>query len=49
MARKIVEWLVKEGPEENWVWNPTGEVNMHMPENWGYLNFIDAPVGSKSF
>ena len=39
-----VEWLKKEGPEENWVWNPTGEVNMHMPDHWGYLKFEDAPV-----
>ena len=39
-----VEWLVKDGPEENWVWNPTGEVNMHMPEQWGYLRLVDAPV-----
>lgn len=39
-----VQWVVKEGPEENWVWNPTGKVNMHMPENWGYLKLIDEPV-----
>ena len=39
-----VEWMSKGGPEENWVWNPTGQVNMHIPENWGYLNFIDTPV-----
>ena len=39
-----VEWLRKEGPEENWVWNPTGEVNMHMPDRWGYVHFKDAPV-----
>ena len=34
-----VEWLRKEGPEENWVWNPTGEVNIHIPERWGVLHF----------
>lgn len=39
-----VEWLKKEGPEENWVWNPTGEVNMHLPAQWGCLNFVDEPV-----
>ncbi len=27
-------------PEENWVWNPTGEINMHMPEKWGRLIFV---------
>ena len=39
-----VEWLVKDGPEENWVWNPTGRVDMHMPENWGFVRFVDEPV-----
>ncbi len=33
-----VEWLKKGGPEENWVWAPTGEVNIHMPECWGYVH-----------
>ena len=41
-----VEWLNKEA-EENWVWSPTGEVNMHMPERWGYLFFVDASAGSR--
>lgn len=35
-----VEWLVPGGPEENWVWNPTGLVDMHQPENWGVLRFV---------
>ncbi|MDR2382413.1 MAG: carbohydrate-binding family 9-like protein [Prevotellaceae bacterium] len=26
-------------PERNWVWSPTGAINMHMPERWGYLQF----------
>ena len=34
-----VEWLVEGGPEENWVWNPTGIVDMHQPERWGTLHF----------
>ena len=25
--------------ENNWVWNPTGEINMHVPERWGLLQF----------
>lgn len=41
-----VEWLVPGQPEENWVWSPTGRVDMHMPERWGFLRFVDAPVGS---
>ncbi len=41
-----VEWLKKD-KEENWVWSPTGEINMHMPERWGFVHFVDAPVGSR--
>lgn len=28
-------------PEYNWVWSPQGKINMHIPENWGYLIFSD--------
>lgn len=42
-----VEWMKADGPEENWVWCPTGCVDMHMPERWGFLRFIDAPAGSR--
>ena len=42
-----VEWLQPD-KEENWVWCPTGKVDMHMPERWGYLIFVNAPVGSKT-
>ena len=44
-----VEWLKGgknvPGNEENWVWSPTGEINMHMPDRWGYLLFSDNVVG----
>jgi len=36
---------VKDGkllPEDNWVWSPIGIVNMHHPERWGYVKFIDS-------
>ena len=36
-----VEWLKAGGPEENWVWNPTGMVDMHQPERWGVLHFAE--------
>ena len=36
-----VEWLVAGGPEENWVWAPTGVVDIHIPEKWGYVEFVD--------
>jgi len=35
-----VEWP-ETGPEENWVWSPTGKVDIHIPEKWGYVRFID--------
>jgi len=33
-----VEWLTK--PEENWVWAPTGVVDIHRPDKWGFIRFI---------
>ena len=26
-------------PEFNWVWSPTGKIDMHMPEKWGLIQF----------
>ncbi len=31
----------KPMPEHNWVWAPTGVIDIHMPEMWGYLIFSD--------
>ena len=28
-------------PEYNWVWSPQGIINMHVPENWGFLIFSE--------
>lgn len=28
-------------PEDNWVWSPTGIVNMHYPELWGFVFFTE--------
>jgi len=25
--------------EDNWVWSPQGEINMHIPERWGVVRF----------
>ena len=33
-------------PEENWVWNATGRIDMHMPDRWGYLLFSGNKVGT---
>jgi hypothetical protein len=27
--------------EDNWVWSPQGEINMHAPEKWGMLQLVD--------
>ncbi len=35
-------------PEDNWVWSPTGEINMHVPERWGMLQFTTNPVNGKN-
>lgn len=31
----------KSLPEKNWVWSPQGLVNMHYPERWGLVEFLD--------
>jgi hypothetical protein len=30
--------------EENWVWSPTGEINMHIPRRWGFVTFASEVV-----
>lgn len=30
----------QEHPEDNWVWSPQGEVNMHLPAHWGEVIFV---------
>lgn len=31
--------------EYNWVWSPTGVINMHEPEKWGYIYFSSKSIG----
>lgn len=44
-----VEWRHHPGvrpkseKEDNWVWSPQGEVNMHIPEHWGFVRFDARP------
>jgi Carbohydrate family 9 binding domain-like len=33
---------VPKTPEDNWVWSPQGVVNMHVPAQWGYVEFAGA-------
>ncbi|HEV8003195.1 MAG TPA: sugar-binding protein [Planctomycetaceae bacterium] len=35
--------------EDNWVWSPTGIVDMHRPERWGYVQFSTAMPGTAHF
>ncbi len=30
---------VPRAPEDNWVWSPQGEINLHIPERWGHVVF----------
>ncbi len=41
----------KPYPEDNWVWSPQGEVSMHLPEMWGFLQFSEktADTGNDDF
>jgi hypothetical protein len=32
---------VPDTPEDNWVWSPQHEINMHRPRRWGYVEFTD--------
>ena len=36
-------------PEDNWVWAPTGVINIHYPELWAFLFFTDEPKSSRDF
>ena len=35
-------------PEYNWVWSPTGVINMHEPEKWAYVFFSSKDSGDVS-
>jgi hypothetical protein len=32
----------KPRPEHNWVWSPQGVIDMHQPERWGIVEFVEA-------
>ena len=36
--REPVDW--SDHPEDNWVWSPQGEIDMHIPEKWGVVRFV---------
>lgn len=35
-----VEWTPGNPKEDNWVWSPQGLIDMHVPDRWGYLQFV---------
>ncbi len=46
--RKVTdEKTAKPLREDNWVWSPTGEINLHVPERWGLLQFADRPINQE--
>jgi hypothetical protein len=34
-------------PEHNWVWSPQGVINMHIPEMWGIVRFVEPPPSER--
>lgn len=42
-AREPVDW--SDHPEDNWVWSPQGEIDMHIPEKWGVVRFVGRNPG----
>ncbi len=37
---------IPDRPEHNWVWSPQGIIDMHRPEQWGYLQFSTLGPGA---
>lgn len=38
----------KPFPERNWVWAPTGRIDIHRPETWGWVQFSGRMAGEGS-
>lgn len=32
---------VPNTPEDNWVWSPQGVIDMHIPQTWGFVKFVN--------
>lgn len=43
--KKVDPATGKKRPPENWVWSPTGRIDMHRPETWGFVQFSGNPAG----
>jgi len=33
-------------PEDNWLWQPIGVIDVHLPERWGYVQFSTDDVNT---
>jgi hypothetical protein len=44
-SKRINPATGKPFPEYNWVWAPTGVIDIHMPEMWGYVVFGNDTTG----
>ncbi len=42
---KKIEGTNRFGFEENWLWAPTGAIDAHRPERWGWIQFAGTIVG----
>ncbi len=45
VAKAVDAATGKPYAEDNWVWTPTGLVNIHYPEMWGYVQFSGKTAG----
>ena len=43
------KYVKKLCPEDNWVWSPQYEINMHKPESFGFVQFSDSMVNKDKF
>lgn len=48
-VKKINSATNKAFPEDNWVWSPTGIINIHYPELWGFVFFADEKHSNETF
>lgn len=39
---------VQEEPENNWVWCPQGVIDIHIPQRWGYVEFVSRAAQNAS-
>lgn len=41
-----VQWPTDGSNADNWAWAPSGRVDAHMPERWGFVEFVSAASGT---